>query len=108
MRAIGLDVIFASEPFINLGSVIVHAISDERPAVVLALLDEINFVSAPAAMLGIPRLAWLGIDCKSLRSAVSQTPDIRHGEVLVIAPLIEGVAGRRVTFSVNSQFLAHQ
>src|SRR5688572_14120655 len=57
---------------------ILLAIRDERPAVVLALLDEVHLVAAPRPVLDHPEPS-VGIERRGLHVAVTQRPDLRPG-----------------------------
>src|SRR5690606_571550 len=57
---------------------VVDAVAVDRPAVVGALLDQVELVAALRAVLTLPDVA-VGIDREALRAAVPVAPDLRPG-----------------------------
>src|SRR5262249_10383851 len=55
---------------------VVRAVTDDGPAVVLALLDEVDLVAALRAVLGLPERARGGGERETLRIAVAPAPDL--------------------------------
>src|SRR5207302_4875222 len=64
---------------VDLGAVVVDAIADHGPAVVLAGLRNVDLVAAARAMLVLPELAGLRMDRGALRVAMAIAPDFRLG-----------------------------
>src|SRR5581483_7415560 len=62
---------------VDLRAVIVDAIADHRPAVVLALLDEVDLIAAARAVLLLPQFAADRMKGEALRVAVAVAPDLR-------------------------------
>src|SRR5437868_14755587 len=61
----------------QLGAGIIYAVADHRPAVVLALADDVDFIAAARAVLGLPQVAGRGIDGEALLIAMTVAPDLR-------------------------------
>src|SRR5262245_17354731 len=61
---------------VDLGAVVVYAVADHRPAVVQALLDQVDLVAALRAVLVLPQLAGLRMEDEALRVAVAIAPDL--------------------------------
>src|SRR4029450_13115862 len=60
-----------------LGAAVVDAIADHRPAVVLALLDQVDLVAAARPMLVLPDLAARRMASEALGVAMAVAPDFR-------------------------------
>src|SRR5215813_6452408 len=75
---------------VNPGAIVVDAVADHRPAVVLARLGNVDLVAAARAMLVLPQLPGLGIERRALRIAVAIAPDLRLGA----CPIYEWIVGR--------------
>src|SRR3954469_13849667 len=60
---------------------VIDAEADHRPAVVLALGDDIDLVAAARAVLDFPELAGDGMDREALFVAMAITPDLGPGSV---------------------------
>src|SRR5690606_31234497 len=86
---------------------VVGAVADHGPAVVLALLDEVELVAALRAVLRLPERVRLGVPNETLRVAVAVAPDlrqragaaderivVRHGAVVVQADDLALVAAQ--------------
>ena len=61
------------------GARIVDAIADHRPAIVLALADDVHLVTAARAVFDLPKLVICGIDREALWIAVAVAPDLGSG-----------------------------
>src|SRR5690606_2691185 len=61
------------------GSVVVHAVGDEGPAVVSSAADEVEFVAAAWAVFGFPEIAGFRVGGEALGVAMSVAPDGREG-----------------------------
>ena len=59
----------------NRGAVVVDAVGDDGPAVVVAALDAVQLVAAPRAVLGCPEVAGHRVPGHSLDVAVAVAPD---------------------------------
>src|SRR5690606_9293974 len=62
----------------RLGAVVMLALRDQYPAVVVARLDAIQLVAAARTELGRPQLARLGIEAKAGRIAVPERVELRQ------------------------------
>jgi len=56
-------------------AIVIHAVSDERPTVILARFNEIELVSTTGTMFSFPKGAIARIDSQTLRIAVSTAPN---------------------------------
>src|SRR5688572_28762097 len=81
---------------------VVDAIADDRPAVVLALLDAIQLVAALRPMLVRPQVAGLRVDDEALRVAMAVAPDLRARALATD----ERVVRRHAAVVVEAQDLA--
>src|SRR5262249_38903021 len=61
--------------FVNLRAAVVDAIADHRPAIVLALLDDVDLVAALRAVLLLPQFSAHRMEREALRIAMSVAPD---------------------------------
>ena len=57
------------------GPVVIHAVGDDRPTVVEALLDEVELVAAARAVFDVVEFAGDGMEGEALRVAVTVAPD---------------------------------
>ena len=64
---------------VDLRAAVVDAVADHRPAVVLALLDDVDLVAAARAVLVRPQLAGRRMQRRALHIAVAVAPDFRLG-----------------------------
>src|SRR5262249_47081691 len=64
---------------VDFGAAVVDAVADHRPAVILALLDQVDLVAAPRPMLVLPQLSGHGVEREPLGIAVAVAPDLRLG-----------------------------
>src|SRR5262244_406684 len=64
---------------VDFGAVVVDAVADHRPAVILALLDDVDLVAAARPMLVLPQLPGHGVEREALGIAVAVAPDLRLG-----------------------------
>src|SRR5215475_12145323 len=64
---------------VDFDAAVVDAVADHRPAVILALLDEIDLVAAARPMLVLPQLSGDGMEREPLGIAVAVAPDLRLG-----------------------------
>src|SRR5262249_59617436 len=64
---------------VDLGAVVVDAVADPWPAVILALLDEVDLVAAARPVLVLPQLPGHGVEREPLGIAVAVAPDLGHG-----------------------------
>src|SRR5262249_7407277 len=87
---------------VDLGSVVIDAVADHRPAVVLAGLRNVDLVAAARPVFVHPQLAARRIDRRALRIAMTVTPDFRLGAVLAD----EGIVGRGGAVGTNTNQLA--
>ena len=62
---------------VDFRAVVIDAVADHRPAVVLALLDDVDLVAALRAVLFLPQLAVGRIDGEAFGVAVAVAPDFR-------------------------------
>lgn len=74
--------------FTDLGTRIVAAIGDDRPAVILAGLGLVDLVAAARAVFDSIELAILGVEGDALRVAVTFRPDFRQR----LAPSLNGLS----------------
>jgi hypothetical protein len=63
------------------GAAVVDAVTDHRPAIVLALADDVDFIAAARAVLDFPEIAGRGVDRQSLLVAMAKTPDLGPGAI---------------------------
>ncbi len=75
---------------------------DHRPAVILTLLDEVEFVAAARTMLVFPQAARCRIKCQALLAAVTDGPDFRQRA----GRIEEGIAGCGLAIGRNVDDLA--
>ena len=75
--------------------------ADDGPAVIGALLDQIEFVAAARAVLGLPDLAVI-VEGQAFLAATADGPDLGTGAVLAD----EGIARRRLAVGGDAQDLA--
>src|SRR3977135_2847978 len=87
---------------VDLGPIVIDAVTDHRPAVIAAFLDDVDLIAAARTVLVLPQLAARRIECQALRIADSVSPDFRLG----IAPAHEGVVGRSRTIRANADDLS--
>src|SRR5215468_6880238 len=84
------------------GAAVVDAVADHRPAVILALLDEIDLVAAARPMLVLPQLSGHGVEREPLGIAVAVAPDLRLGGRLAD----EGIVRRNRAIGPDANDLA--
>src|SRR5918993_4871086 len=71
-------------------AVVVHAIRDDRPAVVAPRLDDVDLVAASRSVLDLPQLTGDRMPHESLRVAVAIAPDTRHRAGLLREGIVVG------------------
>ncbi len=69
---------FLGRAFADLGAGIIAAIGDDRPAIVLARLDQVNLIAAARAVLDGVEFAGGLVERDALRVAVALRPDFRE------------------------------
>src|SRR5262244_578405 len=84
------------------GAVVVDAVADHWPAVVLAFLDDVDLVAAARPVLVLPRLAGGGMEREPLCIAVAVAPDLRLGA----GAADEGIVRRRRAVGADADELA--
>ena len=75
---------------VNLCAVVVDAVADHRPPVVLALLDDVDLIAAARPVLVLPKPAGHGMERETLRIAMARAPDFWLGAL----PSDEGIVRR--------------
>ena len=61
----------------NFCAAIIDAVADHRPAVILALADDVDLVAAARAVFDLPEIAGSRVDRETLLIAVAVAPDFR-------------------------------
>src|SRR5262245_15498091 len=84
------------------GAAVVDAVADHWPAVILALLDEVDLVAAARPMLVLPQLSGHGVEREALGIAVAVAPDLRLGG----RPADEGIVRRNRAIGPDANDLA--
>src|SRR5262245_49575483 len=87
---------------VNPGAAVVDAVADHRPAVILALLDEVDLVAAARPMLVLPQLSGDGVEREPLGIAVAVAPDLRLGRRLADV----GIVRRNRAVGPDADYLA--
>ena len=89
-------------PAADLGTRVVDAVADDRPAVVGARFDQIELIAAARTVLDGPDLAACRIDRERLGIAMPVTPDLGPG---ISAP-DEGIVLRDAAIRIQARHLA--
>ena len=63
----------------DLRAAVVDAVADHRPAVILALADDVDLVATAGTVLDLPEFTGGRIDREPLFVAVAVAPDFRPG-----------------------------
>ena len=77
-------------------ALILDAVGDRRPAVVLALARDVHFIAAARAVLDLPQLARLRVQGRRLDVAVPEGPDLWTHALLADERVVLGNAAVRV------------
>src|SRR5262249_14833195 len=79
--------------------------TDHRPAVILALDDDVDLVAAAWAMLDLPDIASCRVDRQALLVAMAITPDLRLGAVAADEGIVRGSRSVRRTADHFAQMI---
>ena len=74
----------------NGSSVVIHAVGDDGPAVVVAGFDDVEFVAAAGTVLGFPEFASNGTEGEALGIAVAVAPDRFDSSVSIDEGIVRG------------------
>src|SRR5215468_8060401 len=84
------------------GAVVVDAVADHRPAVVLAFLDDVDLVATARPVLVLPQLPGHGVEREPLGIAMAVAPDLGLGG----RPADEGIVRRDRAIGPDANDLA--
>lgn len=95
------------------GSIIIHAVGDDGPAVVEAFFDEVEFVAAAGPVLSVEEFSGYRVEGEALRVAVAIAPDggigfsvtdegIIGGDAAVVVEAMDFAVGARDILSVRA------
>src|SRR5262245_16710346 len=87
---------------VDLGTAVIDAVADHRPAVILSLLDDIDLIAPARAVLVLPQLAGDGVEREGLVIALPVAPDLRLGA----SPADEGIVRRHRAVRPDADDLA--
>src|SRR5262249_24469944 len=87
---------------VDLGADVVDAVADHWPAVILALLDEVDLVAAARPMFVLAQLSGQGVEREALGIAVAVAPDLGLGG----RPADEGIDRRNRAIGPDANDLA--
>src|SRR5581483_71099 len=96
-----LDAGAAHRTIAHRGTGIVDAVADDRPAVIGALFDDVQFVAAARPMFGLPQPA-LRIEGEAFLAAPANGPDLGQGTGFAD----ERIAGRGLAVAGDAHDLA--
>ncbi len=90
------------------GAIVIHAVGDDGPAVVEAFFDQIEFVAAARAVLGVEEFAGYGVEGEALRVAVAVAPYSSIGFGVTDEGIISGDAAvvvEAMDFAVGARYI---